>query len=124
MNIFALMDVALIKKAMTCCCPKCEKGHLFDGFWSFDFVKKCDHCGLDLSKSDVGDGGAVVLIFVLGTILTPLAIWLEFAFAPPIWVHMVLWGVISIGLTLASIKPLKSYILGLQYKYRASDWDE
>ena len=40
-----------------------------------------------------GRGG---VILVLGAIVVALAFWVEFHFAPPLWVHVVLWPVITV----------------------------
>ncbi len=124
MNIFALSDVNLLKKALACKCPKCQKGDLFRGPYSLELKDRCEECGFDISKNDSADGPAVLLIFVLGALFVPLAIIFENLFAPPLWVHAVLWGALSLICTIGSLKPLKTYVIGLQYKHRASDWGE
>lgn len=82
----------------------------------------CDQCGMKLSAHDSGDGPAVFLIFVLGFLLVPLAIFFEWAFAPPLWAHAVISGAIALGITLGSLRPLKAYVIALQYKHRPDDW--
>ena len=72
--------------------------------------------------ADSADGPAVFLIFVLGFTLVPLALGLEVLFAPPLWVHGVLWSVVTLGLTLGSLRPLKACVLALQYRYRPEDF--
>jgi uncharacterized protein (DUF983 family) len=84
--------------------------------------EKCSHCALPLAKNDVGDGAAVFLIFILGFLLVPAAAVFEFLFAPPLWVHGLLWGGAALAATIFSLKPLKAYILLLQYKYRPDSW--
>lgn len=123
MNIFALSDFQLLKKSMKCRCPKCDQGFLFEQGFSLELRDKCENCELDYTKTDCADGPAVLLIFILGTLLVPLAIWLEFSYFPPLWVHAILWGSVALGLTIATLNPLKSYIIALQYKHRATDWD-
>lgn len=113
-------DYALMKAAFRCRCPKCQEGALFRSFWSQELNDKCPSCDLDLADSDVGDGPAVFLIFILGFGLVPLALWVDALLAPPLWVHGVLWLVVALGFTLGSLKPIKSYIIALQYKYRIS----
>ncbi len=63
------------------------------------------------------------LIFILGFLLVPLALLFENAFAPPLWVHAVLWGGAAIGITLGALRPLKAYVIALQYKHRPGDWE-
>ena len=103
-------------------CPKCRQGHLFASRWSLQTVKRCPVCGLDLSKEDSADGPAVFLIFILGFTIVPLAVVLEVFVAPPLWVHAALWGAVLMGLSLGALRPIKAYVLYLQYKHRRSDW--
>jgi len=114
-----------LRKGLACKCPKCGKGSLFkSGFLSFDLNKTCENCGFDFSKNDSADGPAVFLIFILGFSIVPLALLIDYLYSPPLWLHVVLWSTICIALTLGSLKPLKSYVITLQYKYRPGDWKQ
>lgn len=113
-----------MKASLKCRCPRCGEGALFQSPYSLDLNDTCSSCGLVIAKNDTGDGPAVFLIFILGFLLVPLAVIFEWALAPPLWVHAVLWGMVALGLTLGSLKPLKSYILALQYKYRPGAFDK
>lgn len=107
----------MIKLAFRQTCPRCRKGKLFKDGLTMDIRDTCDHCGLNIGEHDCGDGPAVFLIFFLGFLLVPAALVLEFLLFPPIWVHIALWGVIAVGITLGSLRPLKAYIIALQYKH-------
>ena len=96
---------------------------LYPSFFDLTLRAQCPHCGLDLAQNDSADGPAVFLIFILGALLVPLALIFDALVSPPLWVHAVLWSVVAIALTIGTLKPLKSYIIYLQYKYRKSDWD-
>jgi len=50
---------------------------------------------LDLSKEDSGDGLAVFIIFILGATVVPLALWAEARLEPPLWLHAIVWSVVS-----------------------------
>ncbi len=117
------LDTSLIERGLRCKCPKCGQGPLYDGLWSFTLKERCSVCGLDYSKNDSADGPAVILIFVLGFLLVPLALIFESIFAPPLWVHGVLWGILALALTLGTLKPLKAYIMAVQFKHRPGDWE-
>jgi uncharacterized protein (DUF983 family) len=78
----------------------------------------CPVCGLDLSGQDAGDGPAVFAIFLLGMIVVGLAFWVEFRFAPPLWVHMALWTPLIVGGAIAMLRPLKAALIALQYRHR------
>lgn len=111
-----------MKQAFSCKCPKCHKGDLFQSRFNVELCDKCSSCGLDFSKNDSADGPAVFLIFILGFTIVPLALMVDAAFSPPLWVHGMLWSVVVLGLTVGSLKPLKSYIIALQFKHRPGDW--
>ena len=81
----------------------------------------CPACGLDFAQTDTGDAGAVILIMVLGVIVVALAFWVEFRFSPPLWVHALLWPVITIPLAIAIMRPMKAALVAAQYRTRASE---
>lgn len=114
-------DTALIKTALACKCPRCGEGNLYASTFDLKLVDHCPSCGLDLAKNDTADGPAVFLIFILGFLLVPLALLTDHLVAPPLWVHIIIWGVVGLGLTLAMLKPIKAYIVALQYKHMP--WD-
>ncbi len=112
-----------LRAAFACKCPRCAEGKLYKEGWTVDLRSSCEICGLDFTKNDSADGPAVFLIFVLGFLLVPLALLLEVLIAPPLWVHAVLWTVIALGMTVGSLKPLKAFVIYLQFKHRPGDWE-
>lgn len=78
----------------------------------------CPVCGLDLSAEDAGDGPAVFVIFVLGFVVVGLAAWVEIRFAPPIWVHLLLWTPLILVGAVLLLRPLKAGLIALQYRHR------
>lgn len=102
-------------------CPKCGQGDLYDSRWTLTVRRACPVCGLDLTRADSADGPAVFLIFVLGFALVPLAFLFETLCAPPLWVHALLWGTVALAATVGSLRPLKAFVIRLQYKHRP--WD-
>ncbi|MEQ8655023.1 MAG: DUF983 domain-containing protein [Kiloniellales bacterium] len=113
------MTVSPLSAGLSCRCPRCGRGKLFKGYLTV--VDRCAACGTDLSKADSGDGPAVFLIFIVGGLVIPLAFWLESSAEPPIWVHMLVWPVFILGLSLLLLRPAKALLVALQYKHRASD---
>lgn len=114
-------DLGPLKTALACKCPRCGKGNLYASAFDMTLRAQCPDCGLDLAKNDTADGPAVFLIFILGFLLVPLALLVDHWFGPPLWVHVVLWGVVGFGMIIGSLKPIKAYILALQYKHMP--WD-
>lgn len=111
--------VPIVQAALRCRCPRCGKGRLFRGLLTVR--DRCAVCGLDLCEHDTGDGPAVLVIFVLGTIVVGLAFWVEFTFSPPLWVHAVLWPVVTLPLAIVLMRPMKAAMVALQYRHRASE---
>lgn len=114
-----LLMLALAQK-----CPRCGRGDLYEPGFSLTLRKACPACGLDLGKSDAADGPAVFLIFILGALLVPAALLVEHLFHPPLWAHGILWGIILLGVTIGALRPIKAYVIALQFKHRSSEWDK
>jgi uncharacterized protein (DUF983 family) len=75
----------------------------------------CPTCGLNFGKSDTGDAGAVGVIMVLG------AIWVEFRFNPPLWVHAILWPAVTLPLAILIMRPVKAALVAAQFRTRAAE---
>ncbi len=78
-------------------------------------------CGLDLRDQDSGDGPAVFIILIVGFVVVGLALWLEIAFAPPMWLHLLLWIPLILGLALVLLPPLKAWLIALHYRHDLLD---
>lgn len=98
-------------------CPSCGKGPLFKNV--LELRPKCERCGLDYHFIDTGDGPAVFGIFILGFLICGLALYVEFTFEPPVWVHVVLWGLGTPLIALALLRFLKAMLIALQYRNKA-----
>jgi uncharacterized protein (DUF983 family) len=100
-------------------CPRCGKGALFrSGLIVRD---GCERCGLDYAFADSGDGPAVFAIFILGFLVLAGALVVEFRVQPPVWVHVVLWGVLTPLLAFGLLRVLKASLIALQFKHRAGE---
>ncbi|MCP5372372.1 MAG: DUF983 domain-containing protein [Hyphomicrobiales bacterium] len=100
-------------------CPRCGQASVFRGF--LDIVDACPSCGLNFAGHDAGDGPAVAGTFILGFAAIGLAIFVEFRFEPPLWVHVLLWTPFVLGGAVAILRPLKGMTVALQYRYRDVD---
>ena len=61
------------------------------------------------------------VILLLGAIIVTLAFWVEFRFSPPLWVHAVLWPVITVPLAVLLMRPAKAALIALQFRYRSRE---
>ena len=108
-----------ITAGLTGCCPRCGKGHLFKGYLKVQ--SKCEVCGLDLAFTDTGYGPAFFVMSFVGIVVVALALWTEFTYEPPIWLHLVMWTALSIVLSLLMVRPLKGVLMNLQYHHKAEE---
>lgn len=109
--------MADIARAIKAKCPVCGKGRLFKAF-SVTVVDQCDNCGEKLSGHDIGDGAAVFFIFLFGFTIVPIAWGVELAFAPPMWVHVVMWTAVMLLILAVLLPAIKAYIILLEYRHR------
>jgi uncharacterized protein (DUF983 family) len=107
--------VSVVRAALGCRCPRCGEGHLFAGLLTVR--PACPSCGLDFSAEDAGDGPAVFVIFFLGLVVVGLAALVELEFAPPIWLHMLLWTPLILGGAILLLRPFKAGLIALQYRH-------
>ncbi|HVA13015.1 MAG TPA: DUF983 domain-containing protein [Stellaceae bacterium] len=108
--------VSVLAVALACRCPRCGKGQLYAGLLTV--APRCAACGLDLAAQDSGDGPAVFVVLILGAIVVGLALWVEAEFAPPFWVHIVLWTPVIIGGAIALLRWMKAWLIAMQYRHR------
>ncbi len=100
-------------------CPRCGKGKLFTGYLSV--APRCAECGLDYSIFDAGDGPAVFVILIVGALVAGGALYVEFTWHPPYWVHAVIWIPMITILTFVLLRFIKSLLLVLQYRHKAGE---
>jgi uncharacterized protein (DUF983 family) len=113
-----LPPLAFARAAVFGRCPRCGQGRIFCGMLTL--CERCPVCGLDLTRHDVGDGAAFAAIFILGPIIVIAALIVEFTYSPPLWLHILLWPVVTVVLAVLFMRPSKSILLALQYRYRQS----
>jgi uncharacterized protein (DUF983 family) len=104
---------------LSCSCPRCGRGKLFQGFVSLR--PRCEVCGLDYSFADSGDGPAVFITFLAGFIVVFAALVTEVVYQPPLWVHAALWLPLILIVTLGPLRPMKALLIALQYHHRAAE---
>ena len=112
-----------IVAGLACRCPNCGKGPLFEGF--LKVRPRCPACGFDLAAADSGDGPAVFVILIAGVVVVFAALFVEIAYRPPIWLHLVVWLPTAVLVCLALLRPFKGVLVALQFHNKAGqagDW--
>jgi uncharacterized protein (DUF983 family) len=104
---------------MTGRCPSCNRGKLFAGYLTL--APRCNACGLDYGFAEAGDGPAVFVILVTGFVVVGLALIVEIRYAPPYWLHALLWGPLAILLPLVLLRSFKGVLIALQFRHKAEE---
>ena len=80
------------------------------------FAPRCTKCGLDYGRFNVGDGAAAFLIFIVGGVVMVATLVVDAKYAPPWWVHVLLWTPLTVGLTIALQRFAKGLLVALEYR--------
>jgi uncharacterized protein (DUF983 family) len=81
---------------------------------------KCEVCGLDFAFADPGDGPAVLVTLLAGFIVLGIALAVEIAYEPPLWVHAVVFLPLTLVVCLGMLRPLKGFLIASQYCHKAA----
>lgn len=98
-------------------CPECGAPGLFEG--AARFRDRCPACGLDRGRYNVGDGPAAFLTLIIGALLIGLAIALDFAVNPPLWVHVLLWVPFTAAAVIYGLRVGKAALLASEHQRHA-----
>ena len=108
-----------LQTALTCRCPRCGEGDLFNGF--LKLAPSCEACGLDYAFADPADGPAFFAMTGIGILVIAVWAWWAVAAAPPIWLQVLLVFPALIGGCLAVLRPMKAWIVAEQYIHKAEE---
>jgi uncharacterized protein (DUF983 family) len=109
----------ILKVATRSRCPRCGEGKLFDGF--LKLAPRCDVCGLDYSFADPADGPAFFVMMGMAIPVTALAVWIELAYEPPFWVHLLTSLPFLLLTCIPPLRFLKGALVASQYVNRAEE---
>lgn len=109
----------IVPAALFGLCPRCGARALFEGV--AQFAPRCRVCGLDYSRFNVGDGPAAFLTLIVGAVIVALALWLELAWHPPFWVHVILWVPLTAGAVIWGLRAGKAALLAAEFQRDARE---
>ncbi len=98
-------------------CPRCGKGHIFDGF--LKMRDKCEVCGLSYDFADPADGPAFFVMCFACVPAVIFALVLQVKAEPPFWVHLLTSLPFLVATCLLPLRPLKGWLVASQYFYQA-----
>ncbi|WP_287407706.1 DUF983 domain-containing protein [Sphingopyxis sp.] len=100
-------------------CPECGSKTLFDG--PVQFQPTCRACRLDYSRYNVGDGPAAFLTLIIGALLVAIALTLDAAVQPPLWVHVILWVPLTAAAVVYGLRVAKGALLASEHQRQAAE---
>ena len=100
-------------------CPRCGQGRMFDGFLTLK--PRCEACGLNYSFADPADGPAFFVMMFVCVPAVAFALWLELAYEPPFWLHLVTTLPLILVTCIPPLRPLKGWLVAAQFIHKAEE---
>jgi uncharacterized protein (DUF983 family) len=100
-------------------CPNCGKAPVFAGY--LRFREACGACGADFRIADAGDGPAVFVMFLVGALVVPFALVLQFGLKAPEWVVLSVSLLLAVSLCVALLPVFKATMFALQWRHKAAE---
>lgn len=98
-------------------CPNCGRGALFRAYLKVNDT--CPVCGEELFHHRADDAPPYLTILVVGHIVGALMLIVEeLDDALPIWIHMVVWPVLALSLSLLLLPRFKGALIAFQWALR------
>lgn len=102
-----------ILRGLLCKCPACGTNRIFNGYLKVH--RECASCGEELHHHRADDAPPYFTIFLVGHLIVPLALAVEIAYRPDMWIHMALWLPLTVLSSLFFLRPIKGSLIGLQW---------
>ena len=102
-------------------CPHCGQGTLFGRF--LKVADHCPKCDEELSHHCADDFPAYLVIAALGHVIVPAILVVETAYAPALWLQLLIWLPVTRLSALALLQPTKGAIVGLQWQLGMHGFD-
>jgi uncharacterized protein (DUF983 family) len=83
--------------------------------------ERCEACGLSYRFATPDDGPAFFSLCFAAFPLIFLVVWLELAYQPPVWVHLLTSVPLMVAGCLLPLRPLKGWLVASQYVNRAQE---
>ena len=109
----------IVKTGWKGCCPRCGKGPMFRSW--LKLVDKCPVCGLDYRFAAADDGPAFFSLCLIALPLIFVVVWVQVAYDPPPWVHLVTSLPVMVAGCLLPLRPIKGWLVASQYMNRAQE---
>jgi len=95
-------------------CPRCGERTLFEA--PARIALSCEACGLDLGAMERGGRLAGLLTMVLAAVLIGVALGVDAAFRPPLWLSALVWAPLTVGGVIFVLRFYRTTLLYRQYE--------
>jgi uncharacterized protein (DUF983 family) len=109
----------ILKSGWKGICPQCGKGAMFQSWLTVS--KRCDVCGLDYRFASPDDGPAFFSLCIIALPLIFVVVWIQVAFEPPAWVHLITSVPLMVLGCLLPLRPIKGWLVASQYVNHAQE---
>lgn len=92
-------------------CPACGRGRLLHRY--LKPVEHCESCGEAYGHLRADDAPPWMTILIVGHIVIPALLHVEQTWEPATWIHLTIWPLLTVVLTLLLLPRCKGLILGL-----------
>lgn len=103
-------------------CPACGRGPLFGGF--LQVADACAACGHELHHHRADDLPPYLVILIVGHVVGTGILISETRYDTPLWLHLAVWPLLTVVLSLLLLQPVKGAVVGLQYGLRMHGFAE
>jgi uncharacterized protein (DUF983 family) len=100
-----------IRRGLGCRCPVCGEGRLFSSF--LKVRPQCEICGADNTIYPSDDFPPYLTIIIVGHVVIPLFMWVDFRFEPSMWLQAAIWLPLTVIMSLGLLPSMKGATIGL-----------
>jgi uncharacterized protein (DUF983 family) len=100
-------------------CPRCGEGRMFKSW--LKLTDRCDSCGLDYRFAAPDDGPAFFSLCIVALPLIFVVVWIEVAFGPPWWVHLLTSLPLMVAGCLLPLRAIKGWLVASQYVNKSQE---
>ena len=98
-------------------CPHCDEGKIFRSYLKVNDC--CPACGEELHHHRADDAPPYLTIMVVGHIIGALMLFVEErSLIDAVWIHMILWPALTLGLALWMLPLFKGALIAYQWALR------
>lgn len=109
----------IVRSGWSGLCPHCGKGAMFKRWLKLE--DRCPNCGLDYSFASPDDGPAFFSLCIVAFPLVFVAVWLQVAFSPPFWVHLLTSFPLLAFSCIGVLQPIKGWLVASQFVNNAQE---